>query len=366
MRVLALLCLAPNLVAASGFALVERDAAGLGRAYAGQAATVTPAALAFNPAALPSGSALSASVAQLWNQLDPEDAGTAATVPALYGATHGVGLGVYGAFGLATDYPSSWTGRYQALHSEINAARAVLGGAYSVVPSLRIGGSVFVQHFAADLSQAVSTRAGDRRLRVEGDDTGLGWSVGALWTPTSALALGLAYASAVDHTLKGTASTPAGDLPARVALTTPEVIRAGGRWDVGSDLALLAGATWTRWSRLQSLDIALGNGAVLSERHGWRDTWRLDLGGEYHLRSWTLRLGTAWDQSPIPDAAHRSPRLPDSDRLWLATGASYRAGAWTLSASYAHLWFARGAGEHPPLDYSASSDILALGVDYAW
>ncbi|MEA3640244.1 MAG: outer membrane protein transport protein [Lamprobacter sp.] len=362
---LAMLIMSGN-AAASGFSLLERDAAGLGRAYAGQAAVVSPAAVAFNPAAIPETTALSGNLAQLWNQVNPEDAGTQATVPSLYGTHRNIGLGVYGAFGLATDYPEDWEGRYQALYSGINAARVQLTSSWSVTDSLRLGAGVFLQYFEAELTNAVPTPFGDGRFKVEGDDTGFGWSLGALWSPSEQLDLGLSFASKVDHRLSGTATSPLGKQDASVPLTTPEVIRAGLRWRARPALSLLAGASWTRWSRLQSLDIQLGNGLMLSEQHRWRDTWRLDLGGEYERGPWTFRLGTAWDQAPIRDDSYRTPRLPDSDRTWLAAGLSYATGPWIFSTSYAHLWFANSQGEHPPVNYSARSNILALGLERTW
>lgn len=370
-RLGAALLLVPTLGAASGFNLIERDAAGLGRAYAGQAAVIGPAAVSFNPAALPERTEVSVSLHALQNDIQPEDAGEPAAVPTLYGATHlggaSIGAGVYSTFGLSTDYPSDWAGRYSALHSEITTARAHLAGAYPLSPTLRLGAGVFVQWFTAELTSAYPLRGGqDGRVAIEGEDVGLGWSIGALWTPDDRLALGLAYSSAVHHDLDGHTRLPSGSLASSVDATTPESATLGVRWAVREDLALLAGATWTRWSRLQSLDVELASGQTLSEEHQWRDTWRLDLGGEYRRGPWTWRLGTAWDQSPVPDAAHRSARLPDSDRVWLAAGLGYQVGDWTLEAGYAHLWFADRSGEHPAVDYSGSTDILALGVTRSW
>ena len=129
---------------------------------------------------------------------------------------------------------------------------------------------------------------------------------------------------------------------------------------------LLAGAEWTRWSRLQSLDIDLSNGLTLSEDHAWRDTWRLSLGTEHRRGPWTWRAGLAWDQSPVPDKAHRYPRLPDVDRTWLAVGVGYAAGPWTLSAGYAHLFMADRSGVHPPLAYRSATDLLSVGVTRSW
>jgi long-chain fatty acid transport protein len=358
------------LATASGFALIERDAAGLGRAYAGQAAVSGPEAVSFNPAALPDVSALSASLHLLQNDIQPEDAGEPAAVPTLYGslplAGATLGAGVYSTFGLSTDYPEGWSGRYAALHSEITTARLNLAGAHRITPTLRLGAGVFIQRFEAELTSAYPLRGHDGAVEIDGEDTGLGWSVGALWSPRETLALGLAYSSAVEHAVAGRTRLPSGLVSSQVDLTTPETLTAGVKWDVCPDLSLLSGATWTRWSRLQSLDVELSNGLTLSEDHAWRDTWRLDLGSEYRRGSWIWRLGTAWDQSPVTDAVHRSPRLPDADRTWGTVGMGYRWDAWQFDLGYAHVWFPERRGKHPAVDYSGSTDILALGMARSW
>lgn len=114
-------------------------------------------------------------------------------------------------------------------------------------------------------SQGQSTPAGDAELRVEDGDTGFGGSAGLLWTPREDLAFGLAYTSPVWHRRRGRARLPHGSTGARVDLTTPESVSAGLRWDASPALNLLAGATWTRWSRLQSVDVQLADGRTLSE-----------------------------------------------------------------------------------------------------
>jgi long-chain fatty acid transport protein len=361
-----LLALSGGSASGSGFAVVERDAAGLGRAYAGQAAVVAAGSLSVNPAALPERATLSGSMHGLRNRLAP-DGGVDALIPALYGTYRGFGVGLYAPFGLSTDYSSDWSGRYAALFSEIRAARIQIAGGVQASESLRVGAGVFLQHLSAELSQAYPLGGSvDSRIRVDGEDTAPGWSIGALWQPRADLSLGLAFTSPVAHTLRGRAELPGGGASTRVALTTPETLSAGLGWQARPGWRLLGGATWTRWSRLQSLDIRLSDGAVLSEAHAWRDTWRVGLGGEYARGPWTLRLGTAWDQSPVPDAAHRYPRLPDSDRTWGSLGLGYRRGDWQWDLGYAHLRFADRRGEHPALDYRSSTDIVALGITRSW
>ncbi len=354
----------------AGYGIVELDAAGLGRAFAGQAAVPEAASLSFNPAAVPTATTVSGSLHYLSNDLSPEDAGVSAVIPALYGSYHGFGAGVYAPFGLSTDYPDGWVGRYSALHSKIESARVHVTGAYSVTDTLRLGAGVFLQRMSAKLTSAYplgyADADADAEISVDGDDNGVGFSLGALWQPRDALVLGLSYSSHVHHELKGRADLPTSTANTSVSMTTPESVTTGLSWEVKPDLRILGGVTWTRWSRLQDLDIRLSNGLTLSEEHAWRDTWRLSLGAEHDRGSWTFRGGVAWDQSPIRDDAHRYPRLPDTDRTWLSVGVGYRRDDWHFDVGYAHIFFGDRDGEHPPIRYSSSTDILGVGLTKTW
>ena len=55
--------------------------------------------------------------------------------------------------------------------------------------------------------------------------------------------------------------------------------------------------------------------------------------------SFMLKLGVAYDQTPVPDATHRNVFLPDSDRTWLSLGGKYQlTKESTLDFGYAHLF----------------------------
>jgi long-chain fatty acid transport protein len=48
-----------------------------------------------------------------------------------------------------------------------------------------------------------------------------------------------------------------------------------------------------------------------------------------------------YDQTPIPGPEERTPRIPDSDRYWLAVGGSWHLSSrLSLDFSYSHLFFA--------------------------
>ncbi len=54
---------------------------------------------------------------------------------------------------------------------------------------------------------------------------------------------------------------------------------------------------------------------------------------------WTLRAGLGFDESPIPSATRRTPRIPDEDRTWVSIGASYEWNdRWSVDAAFTHLF----------------------------
>src|SRR5262249_49317700 len=102
------------------------------------------------------------------------------------------------------------------------------------------------------------------------------------------------------------------------------------KWDLMADLQ------YTGWSSIQQLQVVRSTGAVLSTTpENFRNTWRGSVGANYRYdNNWTLRGGVAYDQSPVNDT-DRTPRLPDSDRTWLAFGAQYKISpAWSIDLAY--------------------------------
>jgi len=116
----------------------------------------------------------------------------------------------------------------------------------------------------------------------------------------------------------------------------------------------MADVTWTGWDKVQRLTVVrtsssavpFGAGNPLGGVAGstfttldfeWDNTWRLGLGANYRLNPQTkLRFGVAFDPTPTNDL-HRTPRLPDQDRTWVAFGVQYKPSKQgTLEIGYAH------------------------------
>lgn len=73
----------------------------------------------------------------------------------------------------------------------------------------------------------------------------------------------------------------------------------------------------------------------------FRGSYRLGFGTQYQYND-TLRLkmGVAYDQSPVRNAIDRTVRLPDSDRTLLAVGFNQRIGERTsVDVAYIHIFY---------------------------
>jgi long-chain fatty acid transport protein len=81
---------------------------------------------------------------------------------------------------------------------------------------------------------------------------------------------------------------------------------------------------WTGWSSIPELRFTRTNGATLEAVPlEWDDTYKISVGTSYRYNDqWKARFGVAFDQTPV--TSHPTPRLPDSDRWWLALGGEYR------------------------------------------
>ncbi|HSO20783.1 MAG TPA: outer membrane protein transport protein, partial [Desulfosarcina sp.] len=136
---------------------------------------------------------------------------------------------------------------------------------------------------------------------------------------------------------------------------------------------------WTNWSRLEELRIKFGSGAADSVTTlDWDDTWRYSLGGIFRpIAPLELRAGVAFDETPIPDARRRTPRIPGADRTWVTFGAGYQFTPMIRADfAYAHLFV-----DDPKIDkdvteqenllrgalvgeYDASVDIVSAAVSF--
>ncbi len=396
---------------ASGFAIIEQSVTGLGAAFSGSAAIAEDAStIFFNPAGLTNLEHAEINIAAHYiaPQSDFNDAGSRspfgaaltgdnggdgaknAIVPNFY-YSHPInkrtvfGLGIGAPFGLVTEYDDAWKGRYHAVKSDLKIININPSLAFKASDKLSLGFGINVQKINLELTQMADLAASsdpalsqtsDGKVQVEAHDWSWGYNLGVTFQATEATRLGLAYRSKISHTLKGDgsiASNASGSQVARGAakgkVSLPESLSLAFHHHVNEQWAVMADASWTRWSRFKELTIR-GQGTFPSSTkpENWSNTMRYGLGVSYlHNDKWTFRSGVAYDETPISDQ-FRTPRIPGEDRTWLAVGASYNYSKnIVLDAGYTHLFVndpnisdIDDKGYSLVGDYEASVDILSI------
>jgi len=257
-----------------------------------------------------------------------------------------LGFSASAPFGLETDYGRTWEGRYHAVGTEVVTFNLNPMLAFRASDTLTLGAGVQAQYFRGVLSNAVFLPLSvDGFVEVEADDWAVGFNLGALWTPIEGTNLGVAYRSAVDHTLQGDADfsrlVPFPDTNARANITTPRSISVGVSQDVGARWTLMGEAQWTDWSTFDTLVVEFDNPGQRPDitRQDWDDGWFAALGARYRASdALTVSAGAAYDWSPVPGAT-LTPRIPDADRAWLSLGVDWTPESWLrLKLGYAHLF----------------------------
>jgi len=188
--------------------------------------------------------------------------------------------------------------------------------------------------------------------RLKASDNAWGLNTGFLAQLSDAVRIGVAYRSALSYTLAGHATFSAGagsyDSGARTPLTVPENVAFQLYGQLSPRTSVTASATWTRWSRLDTLLVTRSTASLLGATGSvvadlpfhWRDTWAVAAGISSQLDSrWKIRVGVADDPATSNDV-DRSPRLPDQHRIYLGAGTTIHISrAGTIDIAYAHAFF---------------------------
>lgn len=400
-----LACAFSGAASASGFQLLEQNASGLGNAYAGSAAVAEDASTIFyNPAGMTllEGRQVSLGFVAVspnfqFNNSGSRnptvlqgpllglpaaaagptgDAGHMGVLPNAYiswpvskGVTLGLGLGA--PFGLMTEYTPGWAGQYQSNKFDIKTMNVNPSIAWRATDKLSLGFGLDWQKISAEYVKRTPVTVVPGVVYIDGlaaislDNNAWGWNAGALYKLSDTMRVGLSYRSDITQKATGTVSlapsiglpvtgTARADvrLPATWVLSTHQVLN--DRWEMMGDISR------TQWSSIQQLVIRTSlsaNPDILDLQ--FRNTWRVAFGGTYkYSDAWKFRFGVAWDQTPVPDDAHRPASMPDNNRWWLSMGAQFRPSAdATLDVGYAHLFV-----KDPTILNNGSGNAAAKGL----
>jgi long-chain fatty acid transport protein len=399
----------------AGFALYEQGVSGLGNAYAGAAAVAEDSTTVWwNPAGMArlakgrhfaiAGTAItpstefsnSGSVPPAGRPLGSNggDAGDTAFVPTAFfamdfGPQWNFGVGLTVPFGLKTEYSPDWIGRFQGISSEIKTINVNPAASYKFSDALSVGFGINYVHAEIETLTGVSLGPGgegQNRSKIDGD--GWGFNVGVLFNLSPATRLGVHYRSSVELELDGDTSftgTPAAPTLAngsvKLDVKTPDNIAFSVAHRMNDRLELLGDVTWWQWSKIDRVPLVRTSGSLSGQPvstfvFSFDDTYRVSIGANYKLNpTWLLKVGAAYDQTPVPSAEARTVRLPDSDRYWLSAGAKYqmsRASAFDFGYTYikaddADIRNNQGTGAPPSAGFVSGSykaDVHIFGLQY--
>jgi len=392
---------------AGGFQLHEQSATYLGTAYAGTAAAadLDASTTYYNPAFLvqmPNNQLVVSGVyirprSKLYDASARSDIGAIvnsnpttkpsgnAVVPGLNMSARiscdwVLGLSIGAPYGLSSKYQATSIARYMATTSKIETMNINPSLGYRINNQWFLGAGLDVMRLRATLNSAINFGA-EGYVNNYGDAWTYGYHVGVGFQPTRDTKMGLVYFSKYFPHVSGYVKAVAYPLAAKPTTLTSDITlpdrivysishQYNDKWQAVGDLE------WVHWSTIKTLRLNYNNGTYSSENLSYENTFRLSLGAMYHYScAWLFKAGFMLDQSPI-NTLHRTARLPDSDRLWLALGAKFKLNKFvSLDAAYSHLFFKNSTiaqSGNVPGDtakklygnYHSSADLV--GIQLTW
>lgn len=193
-----------------------------------------------------------------------------------------------------------------------------VGFGLSVMPSASTEARVYL---------ADAARQDDVVMTIDNYQTGAtGLQAGVLVTPVEPLRVGISYRTENAFALKihnevqvkgfqdDASSFPLNQNVTVVVNYVPAQAQVGAAWQQGA-MTISADAVYTRWS-----EYIESSG---SRNTGFADTLAVRLGGEWlNSPGRTLRMGLAWEPSPVPAQVGRTNYV-DNDRVRLGLGSSH-------------------------------------------
>lgn len=390
----------PVLVFANGFQINEQGAKSLGMGGAFVAQADNPDAVYFNPAGITQleGAQISLGVSPISPSATFESNSTGSStdakertfyIPNFYAtlkATDRVsaGFGIFANYGLATEWPHNWEGRYITGGTKAEIVTLTLNPniAFKVTDKLSLAVGIDIQNLDITLENKVImlpingsvlllNSDGDSKLTA--DDWAYGYNLALHYSITKNWKAGISYRSKIKHEIKdGTAklSLPAGEIigqgpvPAMkiektgsADLTLPDILYIGTSYKLGKFTFELDGQ-WTGWSSYDELKVEFEDGSQQVKPKDWNDVWAIRFGAQYQVNDMlALRAGIIRDYSPIPDET-LDPLVPSGDRWLYAVGFGLNFNKITLDFAYNYLDdedrdFNNPVGEEAPYGYAA-------------
>ena len=362
---LTLLC-GPSTANASGFALYTHGARELGRINSVVASPEGPVSSFFNPATLPElpGNQVEAGTIFIFPSAKFKSASTGKTEKTksqvfypstLFGVYHlndtfTLGLGVNSPFGLGTEWPEDWEGKYITTKAKIETFLFNPNLAWKVTDTLTLAGGVDLLLGDTILENNINLSGvgfPDAKQKFSGDGYGWGYNLGVLWKIKKGLSLGISYRSGIDLELEGDVNfsdvhaLAAANFPntgGKTEVNLPPQVFTGLAYQVNDNLVVEIGGRWEGWSRYKELKLYVdqpvaGQDAIIIEKN-WKDTLSFNTGARYSVDpTLNIFLGYLYEDNPVPDDTFE-PSIPASEKHMWSLGAAKKFGRVHAAITY--------------------------------
>jgi long-chain fatty acid transport protein len=359
---LPILCLPLNVFGAA-FLIYNQDAKVNGMGMAGISSVDNPSAVFYNPALLVNQRGFSAAVGNTMicpntrheNSLTGKRTYAKTSthhIPSLYikytENNFSFGVGVFSLFGLSTEWPENWSGRYLSTFAEIKTTYINPVFAYKINDYLSFGGGISYIKSSVKMKNAVDLSMSglpDGTAKLAGDGEGAGYNLGITLKLPDQYTVSLTYRSSAKIKYRGKAyfylpsPLSSSSTKAAATFTLPFVAVAGVSKQIGA-LTLEGDVLYTGWSSMSSYRVSSENGSANAFYYkDWRNTPSIAFGANYRLNEhFEIRGGYMFDKSPVP-AKTLGPELPDSTRHIYTLGATCRKNSFKASIGYQTTFF---------------------------
>ena len=385
---------------AGGFLIYDRDAAATAMANAYTAQADRPSAIFFNPAGINQleGTQVSAAgviVIPSTTYRDPStghktDMEHHTFVLPNFFITHKIndkfaaGFGLFCPFGLTTDWPDNWEGRYISTFAELKTYFLNPVISWQVHPKLSLAAGFNYVYSELKLKKAMDFSIfgqPDGKTNISGDGHGYGFNMGLLYHITEHIDLGISYRSRVNmeydgdaqfNNIPGFLGTMFQNGDVSVDITLPSILALGlavtpfEKWTFEFDFY------WVDWSVYKELSADFENPNTPDETvpRDWHDTYSFAIGAKYQLsKSIVLRGGYMFDTEAVPEKT-LDPVLPDSNSHLVSFGVGYQHEGFSFDVGYRAIFF-EDRSTHNNIqgfngEYESFYHIIAINLQYVF
>jgi long-chain fatty acid transport protein len=270
-----------------------------------------------------------------------------------------VGFGIFGFFGLASEYEDNWLGRYYATKIQLQGLTLMPSVAYKLNDKISFGAGLNAMYGTLDTKMAVNNRelgnltAPDGSMEIKDNAWGYGGKFGVLYEMSKGTRMGLTYLTktkldfsvnpSLTNVTRTGLATILSNLTIDMTVRAPQQFILSGYHELSDKLAVMGDLGWENWQDFGQIDTGVydqsGGSVTTTVNAHYQNTWHVALGAQYKLSDvMKVSGGAAYDSSMV-DGANRTPTLPVGATWRFAGGAQYAMSpTMTFTGGYEYIW----------------------------